>query len=155
MAHRSDRRPRIPAAALVVVLLLVGAVACTGPGGSAPPPASSAQRATVTYRVTGDAASVTVRYGNKHHIARIEAPLPWSHVGSAFEGTTVLLRADQPKSKYGYRLVCTLSMTITGHDPLVSRDSSHIVGIKAEGGSQDVLYDGTCNTSQVVSLTGL
>jgi hypothetical protein len=51
--------------------------------------------------------------------------------------------------------VCTLAITIAGNPPIVSSDSSHIVGIKAEGGSQRILYDGQCNTSAVVSLTGL
>jgi hypothetical protein len=81
--------------------------------------------------------------------------LPWTHVGSAFGGTTVVLDASQPSGPRGYRISCVLSITIPGHAPLVSRDSSHIVGIKAEGGSQRVLYDGQCNTSAVVSLTGL
>ncbi len=96
-----------------------------------------------------------IRYGNKHHARALNTALPWEHTGSAFTGTTVVLAATQPKSRFGYRLLCTLSVTIPGHAPLISRDSSHIVGIKQEGGPQKILYDGLCNTSEAVSLTGL
>jgi hypothetical protein len=112
-------------------------------------------RARVEYRVTGNAPSVTVRYGNRQHSRDVTVVLPWSHAGSAFEGTIVTLDASQARSNRGSRLVCTLAITIAGNPPIVSSDSSHIVGIKAEGGSQRILYDGQCNTSAVVSLTGL
>src|SRR6266550_3106286 len=142
--------------AALVLAVMVGCLlpACRGSGGS-PSASASPQRARILYRVTGNAPQVTIQFGNRRHSRRMQAGLPWEHLGSAFEGTTVMLRADQPKSRYGYRLSCTLSITIPGHRALLSRDSSHIVGIKPEGGPQRVLYDGTCNTSQVVSLTGL
>jgi hypothetical protein len=130
------------------------AAACTGEpeaGPSTAPPV----RARIEYQVTGRVPSVSLRFGNKHSSRRMTVDLPWSHVGSAFGGTTVVLDASQPSGPRGYRISCVLSITIPGHAPLVSRDSSHIVGIKAEGGSQSVLYDGQCNTSAVVSLTGL
>jgi hypothetical protein len=150
------RRPSaraLPQVLAVCLVLLAGS--CSGTGGSVGTQSARPQRAEVAYRVTGNAPRVVIMYGNKHHGRRIEVGLPWTHVGSAFEGTTVLLEANQPRSSYGYRVACALSVTLAGHDAVVSRDSSHIVGIKAEGGSQKVLYDGTCLTSQVLSRTGL
>jgi hypothetical protein len=146
------------ARARIAAPLLLCLLAATCGGGGHPSATTSAGadvRARIEYRVTGQATSVTLSYGNKHHRRRITVPLPWSHVGSAFEGTTVVLDASQPSSNRGYRISCVLSVTIPGNPALVSRDSSHIVGIKAEGGPQKILYDGQCNTSAVVSLTGL
>jgi hypothetical protein len=138
---------------LLATVFVLGALAggCSGGGDGESKPA----RARIEYQVTGRSPSVTLRYGNKHSSRKVTVALPWSHVGSAVEGTTVVLDASQPSGPRGYRIACVLSVTIPGHPPLVSRDSSHIVGIKAEGGSQQVLYDGQCNTSAVVSLTGL
>ena len=136
---------------LLGMVFALGALAGGCSSGGAP----KAARARIEYQVTGRSPSVTLRYGNKHSSQRMTVELPWSHVGSAFEGTTVVLDASQPSGPRGYRIACVLSVTIPGHPPVVSRDSSHIVGIKAEGGSQQVLYDGQCNTSAVVSLTGL
>jgi hypothetical protein len=147
----------------IVIALCVVPASCGGGGsgtatGSATPgsPAGSPPvRAMVTYRVSGNAPSIVVKYGNKHHAAGVDTEPPWTHAGSAFTGTTVVLEATQPRSRFGYRLQCILTVTIPGSAPIVSRDSSHIVGIKQEGGPQKILYDGQCNTAQVVSLTGL
>jgi hypothetical protein len=148
-------RPPLPVRALCALTALgVLAGACTGRRDAGPTP-TKPERARIEYRVTGPVPSVSLRYGNKHSSRRLTVELPWSHVGSAFGGTTVVLDASQPSGPRGYRLSCVLSITIPGHSPLVHRDSSHIVGIKAEGGSQNVVYDGKCNTSAVVSLTGL
>src|SRR5580765_4050928 len=136
-------------AAAAVVLAV--ATAC---GSGASPQPSAPARVRIGYQVTGGAPSVTVVYGNKHDHRRITVGLPWTHVGSALDGTTVVLSASQASSARGYRIVCVLSLTFPGDQPLVSRDSSHIVGIKAEGGSQEVLYDGQCNTEAPVSATG-
>jgi hypothetical protein len=139
---------------VTLLTLCLLAAACGGGGHPADTNSAAPVRARVEYRVTGAAPSVTLSYGNKHHRRKITVTLPWTHVGSAFEGTTVVLDASQPSSSHGYRIACVLSITIPGNPALVSRDSSHIVGIKAEGGSQKVLYDGQCNTSSLVSLTG-
>jgi hypothetical protein len=142
----------------ICILAAAGVLAgaCTGDRPAGPTTASPEPvRARIEYQVTGRVPSVSLRYGNKHFSRRGTVGLPWSHVGSAFVGTTVVLDASQPSGPRGYRISCVLSITVPGHAPLVSRDSSHIVGIKAEGGSQNVVYDGKCNTSAVVSLTGL
>ena len=144
----------MPARVLGCATALTLLAACSG-GGPAPPTPTAVVRASVVYRVSGAAPTVVVSYGNKHHARRNQVALPWSHSGSAFEGTTVALRADQTKSRFGYRIVCSLSITIPGNPPLVQTDSSHIVAIKQEGAPQKVQYDGQCNTSAVVSLTGL
>jgi hypothetical protein len=140
------------------------ALSCSGGGdggvgtsddGPSGPQSVQAVRATVAYKVTGNAPQVDIRYGNKHHSRRVQVQLPWTHGGSAFTGTTVILAANQPRSRFGYRLQCVLTVTIPDNAPIVNRDSSHIVGIKQEGGPQKILYDGQCNTEQVISLTGL
>jgi hypothetical protein len=131
------------------------ASACTGSTGAHGASPSPSVRATVAYQVTGNAPKVQIRYGNKHESREVTVTLPWAHGGSAFTGTTVVLSASQPSSRYGSRITCMVSVTIPGNPPIVSQDSSHIVGIKQEGGPQKILYDGQCNTAQVVSLTGL
>ncbi len=145
-----------------LLALIVGAAltaSCTSGGGigaaDSPRQESPPVRAAVAYQVTGNAPQVRVRFGNKHRSREVTVRLPWSHGGSAFTGTTVILSASQPSSRYGYRLRCVVKVTIPGTPPIVSEDSSHIVGIKQEGGPQKILYDGQCNTAQVVSLTGL
>jgi len=141
----------------LVVLIVASALAaaCTGDAGGHGAVTSPSVRATVAYRVTGTAPTVRIRYGNKHSSREVTATLPWTHGGSAFTGTTVILSASQPSSRFGSRITCVVSVTIPGNPPIVSQDSSHIVGIKQEGGPQKILYDGQCNTAQVVSLTGL
>jgi hypothetical protein len=146
------------ARALVVCVLASCALAAACDGGenrASPGTSGPRVRATVSYRVTGRSPEAFIRYGNKHHSARVRVTLPWTHTGSAFRGTTVILAASQPRGEHGYRLICTLIVTIPGHDPIASNDSSHIVGIKEEGGPQKVLYDGQCNTEQAVAVTGL
>ena len=150
---------RLPAVLFATVVL---AGACTGGAGGVgsgasgqSPSGSGALRAAIVYQVAGNAPHVDIRYGNKHHSREVQVTLPWTYRGSAFTGTTVILAANQPRSRFGYRLQCALTVTIPGSAPIVSRDSSHIVGIKQEGGPQKVLYDGQCNTEQVISLTGL
>jgi hypothetical protein len=157
MIPHGGARWRRPWVGLVLGLtLLLGATACDASGGaSSASPTAPARRAAITYRVTGNAPSVSIVFGNKHHARTVDARLPWSHTGSAFVGTTVVLTASQPRSGHGYRVACTLTVTLPGREPVRSTDSSHIVGVKAEGGSQAVLYDGTCVTSQVLSATGL
>ena len=151
---------RLPPALIPLIVTVALAASCSGGGGNgggsgSSTPASPAVRATVAYRVIGNAPRVQIRYGNKHHSRQVTVELPWTHAGSVFTGTTVVLAANQPLSRYGYRLQCVLTVSIPGNDPIVSRDSSHIVGIKQEGGPQKILYDGLCNTAQVVSPTGL
>src|SRR5438093_1357055 len=140
-------RPGPAALVLVLAVMVCCVVPACGGDSTDGSPSASPQRARILYRVTGNAPDVTIQFGNRRHSRQMQAGLPWEHLGSAFEGTTVMLRADQAKSRYGYRLSCTLSITIPGHRPLLSSDSSHIVGIKPEGGPQRVLYDGTCTTA--------
>jgi hypothetical protein len=137
--------------AVVIAAVAAAAVAC---GSGASPGPSTSVRARVEYQVTGRAPSITVIYGNRRHHRQVAVALPWSHVGGAISGTTVVLSASQASSNRGYRLVCVLSVAVPGQHPLVSRDSSHIVGIKAEGGPQQVLYDGQCNTQAAVPTAG-
>src|SRR5438105_3447324 len=114
-AHRFRRAPRLAAVAAAAILT-TAAGACSGGSSATPSPSPRPSaptspttvirpvRAIITYRVTGRAPSVDIRYGNKHHARALNTTLPWEHTGSAFTGTTVVLAATQPKSRYGYRL---------------------------------------------------
>jgi len=147
------------AASLLAVALVAGACSGSGPpvaAGTASRTASVLPRAAVTYRVTGHAPEVVIFFGNKEGTqTSVRTRLPWSFATTAPQGITLILRAHQPFSRYGYRIICRMAVTIPGHAAVVSVDSSHIVGIKQEGGPQKVLYDGLCNTAQVVTLSGV
>lgn len=148
-------RPRSVAAAIMLGVVATACGSGGGPKATPSPRPTSIGPATISYSVTGGAPTVVIFYGVKDANRKVTTTLPWNRKGTVAQGVTVTLRAHQPYSRYGYRLICTLSVTIPGHEAVVSSDSSHIVGIKAEGGPQNILYDGLCNTAQVVSLSGL
>src|SRR6266545_3972026 len=105
---------RSGSAALVLAVMVACLVPACGGDSSRPSQPASPQRARILYRVTGSAPEVTIQFGNRRHSRQMQTGLPWEHLGTALEGTTVMLRADQAKSRFGYRLSCTLSITIPG-----------------------------------------
>jgi hypothetical protein len=109
----------------------------------------------VVFRVSGEINTADVQFGLRRSPIKRRVQLPWQTTTTAPIESTVALRADQLPSANGYRLQCSITVTIPGHAPFVTRDSSHIVATKEGGAPRKVQYDGQCLARQVVSVTGL
>jgi hypothetical protein len=134
----------------------LSATACGGSTSATPSKdASAAPPASVVFRVSGEIKTADVQFGLRRSPVKRRVQLPWQETSTVPIGSTVALRADQLPSPNGYRLQCSITVTIPGHEPFAARDSSHIVDTKQGGAPRKIQYDGQCLARQVVSLTGL
>jgi hypothetical protein len=147
------RSVRTAALALAVATV---AAACTGSGdATTASPSTSAAPAKIVFRVSGEVPIADVQWGMRRSPTKRRVQLPWQKTMSVPVGSTMALRADQLPSANGYRLQCSITATIAGHEPFVARDSSHIVATKEGGAPRKIQYDGQCLARLEVSLTGL
>jgi hypothetical protein len=130
--------------------------ACSGSSSGTLSNASpTATPAKVVFRVSGEIKTADVQFGLRRSPIKRRVQLPWQTTTTAPIGSTVALRADQLPSANGYRLQCSITVTIPGHQPFSALDSSHIVATKEGGAPRKIQYDGQCLARLEVSLTGL
>jgi hypothetical protein len=137
---------------VVAAALMVAAAACTGSPQAVPTttaPTPSPVIAAITYRVTGGAPTVRIRYGISGQTTSLTTRLPWEASGQAPVGANVEMSAFG-LGKQGYRIVCTLTMATPGRAPYQSFDSSHAIGTGGTLSRPTVLYDDQCDTAATV-----
>jgi hypothetical protein len=139
---------------MAVAALMLAAAACTGSPGAAPTTASPTASpppviAAITYRVTGGAPTVRIRYGISGQTRAVITTLPWEASGQAPVGANVEMSAFG-LGKQGYRIACTLTMATPGRAPYQSFDSSHAIGTGGTLSRPTVLYDDQCDTAATV-----